>query len=77
MDKKIEFELDSNLIPTRNLLRWQRKQDYAQSKLQRKNEKAALKEREKAEKNAKKAERDQSLWKAMKKATDLENSSSS
>jgi hypothetical protein len=64
---------DSETVPTRDLLRHQRKAAYEAAKAKRKSDKRAEKEKKRADRQEAQAQRDAELWQAMRKGTELEN----
>ena len=75
-DKKkfssVSYQADSTMIPAKELSRLARKRDYEKAKAARKEEKVAAKAKLKAEKAEARAARDQELWNALKKGSDIE-----
>ena len=72
MNQKKDPKISTNqdLIPTKELLKYQRKQEYEKAKAARKEEAKARKEEKKAAKENARLEKDKQLWDSMKKASD-------
>ncbi len=73
MNKSEDEKLIKNpdVVPTKELLKLQRKKAYEKAKADRKNEKIAQKEKAKIEREAERSEKDKKLWEALKKGSDL------
>jgi hypothetical protein len=65
------YQANPEAVPTKELLKAARKRDYEKAKAARKNEKAAEKVKKAQAREDARAERDKSLWAAMKRAKDL------
>lgn len=70
-DPKISY--NQEFIPTKDLLKSQRKQDYEKAKAARKQEAKERKEEKHAAKEKERLEKDQELWNSLKKASDLKS----
>ncbi len=71
MDKTSQLELNSEMIPTQELLKAQRKQAYEEAKAQRREDKRLAKTAKAQDKEKARAERDQALWQALKKGHEV------
>ncbi len=69
----LAYSPDSSIIPAKELARLARKRDYEKAKAARKEEKAATKAKKLAEKADARAARDQALWDALKRGSDIED----
>jgi hypothetical protein len=68
----ISYSTESSMIPAKELARLARKRDYEKAKAARKEEKAVTKAKKLAEKADARAARDQALWNALKRGSDIE-----
>ncbi len=66
------YQASTDSMPTKDLLKAQRKQDYEKEKAQRKRDKEADKARKLQAKSDTKAERDKALWSGLKRGTTLD-----
>ena len=66
------YQTSADSIPTRELLKAERKREYEKAKAARKEEKAADKARKAQVREEARSERDKALWASMKRATDLD-----
>lgn len=67
----VEYTANSEMIPTKELLRSGRKRDYEKAKAARKAQRAADKDRKNQMRVEERLERDKSLWAALKRGSDI------
>lgn len=67
----MEYCANSEMIPTRELMKSSRKRDYEKAKAARKAKRQAQKEQTEQERAEARNERDKSLWASLKRGVDL------
>lgn len=71
MSEGTERVLDSDEIPTKELLKRQRKEDYVAAKVQRKSERVQAKQLAAEEKRQARSDKDRALWELLQPAAEF------